>query len=98
MSLLLDTNSLSEITYDRPNPGYLDWFSNADEDTFHISALTIGELRRGQMRLEAGERKRRLGLFIDQTLALHAERILPVDTGVAEVWARLSNLLSPWTD
>jgi predicted nucleic acid-binding protein len=90
LSLLLDTNAISEITYDRPNRGYLDWFTNADEETFHVSALSIGELRAGALRLGAGDKKRRLTGFIDRTLEFYAERILAIDAPVAEAWAELT--------
>ena len=91
MSFLLDTNIISEVRKARPDPAVTQWVvSTADERQF-ISAITIGELRRGA----AGIRRRdpaqaaALDAWVDRTIRLFGERTLPVTTDVADAWGTL---------
>ena len=48
MSLLLDTNVLSELRKgERANALLLDWFNDVADEEIHLSVLVIGEIRRG---------------------------------------------------
>ena len=47
MSYLLDTNLLSELVRSRPNDSVISWFSSVPDESLYISALTIGEIRKG---------------------------------------------------
>ena len=89
MSFLLDTNAVSEWVKPRPNPGLIGWMESIDEDRVFISVISLAELRYGVERLAAGSRRRRLEEWLGQELPLRFEdRILPIDTRVAEVWGR----------
>ena len=57
MSYLLDTCVVSELSRPRPDPGVLAWMSEADVASLHLSVITIGEIRRGTLRLPAGKRR-----------------------------------------
>ncbi len=68
MSLLLDTNVLSEILRSTPEPAVLAWFSAQREDQLFVSAVTQAEMLLGARLLPEGRRRQRLeealrGLF-----------------------------------
>lgn len=92
MSWLLDTNVVLEIRKGpRGDPGVVRWATGRDDEAW-LSALTVGEIRRG---IELKRRRdevaaRHLELWLDGLVASYSSRILPVDQHVAEVWARLN--------
>jgi predicted nucleic acid-binding protein len=89
VSFLLDTNAVSEWVKPRPNPGLVAWVESADEDRLYLSVISLAELHYGVERLPAGRRRARLEQWIHQDLPLRFEnRILPVDTRVAEAWGK----------
>jgi predicted nucleic acid-binding protein len=89
VSFLLDTNAVSEWVKPRPNPGLVAWVESADEDRLYLSVISLAELHYGVERLPAGRRRVRLEQWIHQDLPLRFEnRILPVDTRVAEAWGK----------
>ena len=47
MSYLIDTNVVSELRRKLPNPGVVSWFSDRPASTLFLSALTLGDLRKG---------------------------------------------------
>ena len=68
------------------------WFSSVSADDLFLSVLTLGELRQG---IEALRRKypmaaNSLERWFNGICADFSEKILPVDTAVAEQWGRLS--------
>lgn len=80
MSLLLDTNVLSEILRSVPDPKVLAWFSAQREDQLFVSAVTQAEMLLGARLLPEGRRRQRLeealrGLFDTDFDA----RMLPFD-------------------
>ena len=93
MTFLVDTNVLSELRKGaRANPGVLRWFADAEERELWTSVLVVGEVRRG---IESLRRRDAIAaVALDQWLARltesFADRILEVDTRVAEAWGRLS--------
>ena len=90
MSYLLDTNVVSELTRPKPAAAVMAWFEEVADEALHLSVLTLGELRRGVERLPSSKRKERLRYWLEQELpAWFEERLLPVDTGVADTWGRL---------
>jgi predicted nucleic acid-binding protein len=66
------------------------WLADADEDRIFISVVTLAELRHGIERMPAGARRERLDIWLTEQLPLRFEqRVLAVDTGVADAWGRL---------
>ena len=59
MSFLLDTNTVSEISKERPSPNVVAWVRLNHRDCF-LSAVTIGELVKGLELLPEGKKRRRL--------------------------------------
>jgi predicted nucleic acid-binding protein len=90
VNFLLDTNVVSEAMRKSPSAVVLGWLAAQAEESLFISAITVGELRRGALVLDEGKKRRALLLWIETGVkAGFAGRILPVDTEVMEEWAQL---------
>ena len=90
MSLLLDTNVLSEVQRPAPSAKVLAWLDTIDEDRAFISVASIAELRRGVALLEDGRRRTALAAWLAHDLPERfAGRVLPIDHAVAECWGDL---------
>ena len=90
MNFLLDTNVVSETTRPQPSAVMLDWIAAQAGESLFISAITVGELRRGALILAEGKKRNALLRWIETGIkADFAGRILPVDTAVMERWAEL---------
>lgn len=92
MSFLVDTNVLSERRKgERCNPGVAGWFASTDAADIFISALCVGELRKGieSIRRRDPRSAIRLDAWLGQVLAHYRERILPVDPFIADAWGRM---------
>ncbi len=90
MSLLLDTNVLSEVQRPSPNAKVLAWLDAIDEDRVFLSVASIAELRRGVAMLDPGRRRAALTAWLSDDLpARFAGRILPIDYAIAESWGDL---------
>ncbi|BAL78768.1 type II toxin-antitoxin system VapC family toxin [Bradyrhizobium cosmicum] len=90
MSLLLDTNVLSEVQRPAPSAKVLAWLDTIDEDRAFISVASIAELRRGVALLEDGRRRTALAAWLAHDLPERfAGRFLPIDHAVAERWGDL---------
>ena len=97
MSLLLDTNVISELRKGSgANPNVVDWFAEVAEEEIHLSVLVVGELRRGVERLRERDPRQAGALerWLRQVVRDHNERILPVDFRVADQWGRLTAMRS----
>lgn len=90
MNYLIDTNVISELVRPVPNSGVLDWFKEVPDEALFVSVLTLGEIRAGIERLERGERRERLRAWLETELRdWFEDRVLAVDTHVADRWGRL---------
>jgi predicted nucleic acid-binding protein len=90
VSFLLDTNVVSEWIKPRPNPGVVAWIADVDEDRVFLSVVTLAELRYGIERLAPGQRRTRLGDWLEDELPLRFEgRILNIHPAVADTCGRL---------
>jgi predicted nucleic acid-binding protein len=93
MSLLLDTNVLSEVTKPRPNEDVLTWLHELDEDRTFISIVSIAEIRRGIALMEKGRKQEALDKWLTDDLPQRFEnRIIPVEGLVARAWGDLMAL------
>jgi toxin FitB len=87
---LLDTNVLSETLRPVPNEQVMAWIEAADPEHLYVSVLTLGELRKGVLKLGTGRQRERLSNWLDTTLAdWFGERVIAIDRAVADRWARL---------
>ncbi|MDO9076177.1 MAG: type II toxin-antitoxin system VapC family toxin [Brevundimonas sp.] len=87
---LLDTNAISEPKRARPDAGVIAWLSNQLLSDLHLSVITVGELRRGIVRLEPSRRRDDLDFWLEDLILRYGERILPVDLEVTERWASMA--------
>ena len=91
MTFLLDTCVISELVARQPNPAVVRWVDSVDEDRLFLSAITIGEIKRGIEKLADSTRKRALQEWLEDDLLIRfRERILPIDTAVMLVWGQLA--------
>jgi hypothetical protein len=89
---LLDTNVVSELRRRKPDPAVSGWFDRLGAAELFLSALTIGEIRLGVVRLRSRDpgQAELLDQWLDRLEAGYADRILPVTTAVAGRWAELN--------
>jgi predicted nucleic acid-binding protein len=84
---LLDTNVISALRRpDRLPPEVAAWADNADVDEFYISAISILEIEQGILakeRVDAPTGAILRAWFQNDVLTPFADRIVPIDTGVA---------------
>jgi predicted nucleic acid-binding protein len=87
---LLDTNVTSEFSRDRPEPRVVEWLKKQPVATIFLSAVTIGEIRKGLMLLPPSRRLSVLEQWFYADLLIgFRQRILPVTVAVAERWGVL---------
>lgn len=93
MSLLLDTNILSELRKgNRMEPAVRAWFDDADERSLFTSVLVLGEVRRG---IESIRRRDTIAAeALDQwhhrLVETFGDRVLAVDDRIADRWGALN--------
>ena len=90
---LLDTNIISEIRKGaRCDPNVADWFRAIPDDEMFLSVLVIGEIRQGIERLRPRNRRRaeELQSWLEELLKSFSDRVLPVDSRVAQTWGRIN--------
>jgi toxin FitB len=93
MSYLIDTNVVSELRKGgRADPNVASWFAGlADEEVF-LSALTLGEIRRGIEGIRRRDQKAAAALesWLGRVADQHQDRVLSVDRAIAEEWGRMN--------
>ena len=93
MTFLIDTNIISEVRKgDRGNPALAAWWNGVAEDDLWLSSLVLGEIRKGVelMRRRDPRRAEALEAWLAEVMARFGNRVLPVDTAVAEQWGRMN--------
>ena len=89
--LVLDTNVVSELMRERPNPDVLRWVDNQLTDNLFVTSVTEAEIRTGIAILPEGERQRGLAASAERLFSvLFSERILPFDSNAARAYAMLA--------
>jgi len=92
---LIDTSVLSEVRKGtRANPGVTTFFrqATAKQDALYLSAVSVGELRRGvELIRRRGDvsQHAQLNDWLNVILTEYQENILPFDISAAEVWGVL---------
>lgn len=92
---LIDTNVISEARkQDKANPGVAAFFRRLidSREAAYLSAITIGELRRGvELIRHRGDSAQAelLGRWLDALLRDYADRVLVFDADAAQVWGLL---------
>jgi len=88
--IVLDTNVISESWKIEPNPQVLAWLDAQAVETLYLTAITVAELRYGIAAMPPGKRKTTYQDRLNhQVLPLFADRVLPFDLGISQVYADL---------
>lgn len=93
MSFLIDTNIISEVRKGaRCDAAVAAWWAGVAEDDLWLSALVVGEIRKGvELARRRDPRKAEvLETWLSDVLSGFGDRVLPVDATVAEEWGRMN--------
>lgn len=93
MSFLIDTNIISELRKgERCDAAVAAWWAGVAEDDLWLSALVVGEIRKGvELARRRDPRKAEvLETWLSDVLSGFGDRVLPVDASVAEEWGRMN--------
>ena len=89
MSFLLDTNVISEPVQKRPDANVLKWLRSHPMSSMYLSAVTIGEIRRGIERLSSGPKRAHLQEWMAENRVRFAGRILSITEETFLVWGKM---------
>jgi predicted nucleic acid-binding protein len=90
MSILLDTNVLSELLRSTPEPAVLAWFAAQPADTLFVSAVTQAEMMLGARLLPTGKRRAALEAVVRATFDEDfSGRILPFDSAAVGAYVEI---------
>lgn len=95
MTYLLDTCLLSESVTQRPNAGVIAWLQATPVAECFLSAITIGEIKRGIANLpDTHQKKQRLNDWLTKDVLTRFQgRILAIDAAVMLDWGDLVGTL-----
>jgi predicted nucleic acid-binding protein len=89
---LLDTNVISALRRPERAPQVAAWLRGKAEGDLYLSVVTLGEVERGiakQDRIDTAF-ARDLRAWLDRTVLLFSDRLLPFGADEARIWGRLS--------
>ena len=93
MTFLIDTNIISEVRKgDHGDPAVATWWNGVSEDDLWLSSLVLGDIRKGVelARRRDPRRTEALEVWLTEVMSRFGNRVLPVDTAVAEQWGRMN--------
>lgn len=91
MKYLLDTCVISELVSKQPHPAVVKWVDSLEEELTYLSAITVGEIKRGIEKLPASRRKQELDQWLTADLLERFRgRILAIDTYTMLAWGELT--------
>ena len=91
VSLLLDTNVVSELIRKAPDPAVTTWVSDHPLDDLFFSAVSEAELRYGAAILPVGRRRDTLLFQIEAMLRdAFEDRVLPFDSDAARAYGNIA--------
>lgn len=86
MNYLLDTCVISELVKPVPDPRVISWMNRVSSDSLYICVITVGELRKGIVKLPESRKKTELIVWLTTLLEDYQDRVYPIDLPVAENW------------
>lgn len=93
MKYLLDTCVVFELIRKKPNQGVVDWLADKEEFSLFLSALTIGEIKKGISKLPNSKKKEDLGRWLFQLQKRFDNRIIPIDSDISLKWGQVQGEL-----
>jgi len=90
--MLLDTVVLSELRKSRPSPKVLAWLNKQPAEQLFVSVVSLGEIERGIVKARRADAQFavRLADWLEDTVLLYGDHILPITAAIARRWGRLS--------
>lgn len=89
--IILDTNVISELMRELPDPNVKQWITAQKPIHFGITTITIAEIPRGLMRLPLGKRRSRLATsFTAFITEAFSGRIFPFDEEAAYNYGKIA--------
>jgi toxin FitB len=90
LTYLLDTCVISELAAKRPAPEVMEWIQGVDPESVFLSAVTIGEIRKGIEKVRDPKRKAVLDAWLHgELLVRFRARLAVLDAGVFLEWGAL---------
>jgi len=90
MSYLIDTNVISELIKIKPDKKVINWFDTVPDRELYLSVLTIGEIRKGLVKVNNDAKRGTIRTWLDyELMTWFSDRILPIDQHVANKWGLL---------
>lgn len=93
MSFLIDTNVISEVRKEaRCDPAVTLWYSSIKDSDLYLSALILGEIRKGieLARPRDLAKAEALQAWLGAVVEAFGDRVIPVDRFVSDAWGRMS--------
>lgn len=89
---VLDTNVISAVRRPDRAPQVAAWLRGKSEQDLFLSVITIGEIERGIRQQESRDPAFAQDLrgWLDRTVLLFSDRLLPFDAEDARIWGALS--------
>lgn len=86
--IFLDTNVLSEVMRQSPEPAVLQWLEVHDSDV-GLSSVALAEIVYGIERIRPAERAKRLAGTLEQIRLRYQARVFPFDLDCAQIYGEL---------
>lgn len=86
MRVILDTCVLSELRRDSCSPRVRSKIQALAAEDLFLSVVTIGEIAKGIALLDPGSKKAALDSWLNELHREYSDRILPIDSDVANMW------------
>ena len=90
---LIDTNVISELRKgDRCDARVAAWYAGLEESDLFLSVLVTGEIRKGIELARPRDNQKAVALerWLQEVERSFGDRILPIDTRIAETWGAMS--------
>lgn len=89
---ILDTNVISAVRRPDRAPQVAAWLRGRSEQDLFLSVVTLGEIERGIRQQESRDVAfaRDLRAWLDRTILLFSDRLIPFEAEDARIWGRLS--------
>ena len=90
--IILDTNVISELMRENPDPTMLAWLDGQHAQSLFSTTVSEAEILSGISVLPAGKRQAQLSVVAEQVFErLFANRILPFDQNAAATYAEIAS-------
>jgi predicted nucleic acid-binding protein len=86
LNYLLDTCVISELVKPNPDLNVVNWLQATPTERLFLSVITIGEIRKGLIKLPDSKRKDLFTNWLNSLLEDYQTRIITIDLAVAENW------------